>query len=80
MKRLRNDPALRVAACNVRGAVHGEWIAGTGRRVDDPETIAAAYAALLAKYGWQMRLTNLVSRLAGRIEGRAVIEIDLTAG
>lgn len=77
MKRLRNGSSLRVAACNVRGVVHGEWIAGDGRRVEDPKTIEAAYAALLAKYGWQMRLTNFVSRLAGRIEGRAVIEIDL---
>ena len=78
MKRLRNDSRLRLAPCNVRGKVHGDWIEGRGRRVDDPEGVAAAYAALLAKYGWLMRLTNLVSRLAGRIEGRAIIEIELT--
>jgi PPOX class probable F420-dependent enzyme len=77
MKRLNNDGRLRVAACNVRGAVHGDWLEGTGRRVDDPRTIDAAYAALLAKYGWQMRVTNWFSRLAGRIDNRAVIEIDL---
>jgi len=77
MKRLRNDANLRIAACNVRGVVHGDWIAGVGRRVADRETIDAAYAALLAKYGWQMRVTNFVSRLAGRIGGRAVIEIEL---
>jgi PPOX class probable F420-dependent enzyme len=77
MKRLRNDVSVRLAACNVRGRVHGDWIEGTGRRVDDPESVAAAYDALLAKYGWLMRLTNFISRLAGRIEGRAIIEIDL---
>jgi PPOX class probable F420-dependent enzyme len=77
MKRLRNDSRLRLAPCNVRGTVHGDWIEGRGSRVDDPERVAGAYAALLAKYGWLMRLTNLVSRLAGRIEGRAIIEIEL---
>jgi PPOX class probable F420-dependent enzyme len=79
MKRLRNDPRLRVAACNVRGGVHGEWIEGSGRRIDDPATIERAYAALTRKYGWLMRITNLVSSIAGRIEGRAIIEIELAA-
>ena len=78
MKRLRNSASLRVAPCDVRGKLRGDWAPGFGRRVDDPETVAIAYDALLAKYGWLMRLTNFVSRLAGRIEGRAIIEIDLT--
>ena len=77
MKRLKNDAALRVAACNVRGLVHGEWNEGTGRRIDDSATIDRAYAALLRKYGWLMRITNFFSRIAGRIEGRAIIEIEL---
>jgi PPOX class probable F420-dependent enzyme len=79
MKRLRNDGRLRLAPCNVRGKVHGEWIEGFGRRVDDRSVVAGAYDALLAKYGWLMRLTNLISRLAGRIEGRAIIEIELVS-
>jgi len=77
MKRLRNDSRVRIAPCNVRGKLHGAWLSGHGRRVDAPEVTARAYDALLAKYGWQMRLTNFFSRLAGRIEGRAVIEIEL---
>jgi PPOX class probable F420-dependent enzyme len=77
MKRLRNDGRLRLAPCNVLGGLRGDWIEGRGRRVDEPECVASAYDALLAKYGWLMRFTNFVSGLAGRIEGRAVIEIEL---
>jgi PPOX class probable F420-dependent enzyme len=76
MKRLRNDARVRVAACGVRGARKGPWIEATARRVEDAETIRAAYDSLLRKYGWQMRLTNWLSGLTGRIEQRAVLEIQ----
>lgn len=77
MKRLRNDARVRLAGCNVRGKVHGAWHEGSAETVTDPARIERAYRALRAKYGWQMRLTDWVSRLAGRIEGRAMLEIRL---
>ena len=77
VKRLRNDPRIRVAACNARGRVRGEWIEGAARRIDEPAIVEAAYQALLHKYGWQMRLTNLLSRLTGRIDKRAILELEL---
>ncbi|MFQ5417348.1 MAG: PPOX class F420-dependent oxidoreductase [Myxococcota bacterium] len=80
MKRLRNDTRVRVAPCSVRGVTRGDWSEGSGRRVEDPEAEGRAYSALLAKYGWQMRLANLLSRLSGRIHGRAVIEIEIEPG
>ena len=45
--------------------------------VDDPAAIDAAFAALRRKYGWQMRVTDLLSTLSGRIRNRAVIRIEL---
>ncbi len=77
VKRLRNSPKIRVAACNVRGRVKGEWIEGQGRRVDDAESIDRANDALLRKYGLQMRIANFFSRLSGRIDQRAMLEIAL---
>ena len=77
VKRLRNDERVRVAACSVRGRVSGDWFEGKGRRIDDDATEQRAYAALRAKYGWQMRLTDFVSKLAGRIDGRAVLELEI---
>jgi PPOX class probable F420-dependent enzyme len=77
IKRLKNDPRIRVAPCGPRGRVRGEWIDGRARRIDDSATERAAYTALLAKYGWQMRVLNFFSRLSGRIDERAILELDL---
>jgi len=76
VKRLRNGPRARVAACNVRGKLRGDWIEARGRVVDDSSTERDAYAALRKKYGWQMTLVDFFSRLAGRIDGRAIVELE----
>jgi PPOX class probable F420-dependent enzyme len=77
VKRLRNDPSVRIAPCSVGGRVRGDWIEGRGRRIGDPDRIRAAYAALRRKYGWQMRLTDFFSRLSGRIDQRAILELEV---
>jgi len=77
VKRLRANPSIRVAACSVRGRPKGAWLPGRARRVDDPATVAAAYRALRRKYGWQMKLLDLFSRLAGRIDQRAILELEV---
>jgi PPOX class probable F420-dependent enzyme len=79
VKRLRNDPRIRVAPCTVRGRVTGEWIDGRARRVEDAATVEAAYRALRRKYGWQMRLADFFSKLAGRYDARAILELELDA-
>jgi PPOX class probable F420-dependent enzyme len=77
IKRLRNSPRARVAPSDARGRVRGEWREATARIVTEPRAIERAHAALQAKYGWQMRLTNVLSRLTGRINHRAWLEIQL---
>ena len=76
VKRLRNGPRAQVAACNVRGGLRGDWIEARGRVVADAKTERDAYAALHAKYGWQMKMVDFWSRLAGRIDSRAIVEIE----
>jgi PPOX class probable F420-dependent enzyme len=76
VKRLRNSAQARVAACDVRGRVRGEWLDARGRVVADSDTERRAYAALRAKYGWQMKVVDLFSTLTGRIRGRAILEIE----
>ncbi len=77
MKRLRNNDQIMLAACDARGNVRGEYAEGRARRVDDPGVVERAMAALERKYGWQLALLNLASRLFGRIGRRAIIEIAL---
>jgi len=76
VKRLKNDPRIAAAPCGPRGRVRGEWIDGQARRIEDAELERAAYVALLAKYGWQMRVLNFFSRLSGRIDERAILELE----
>jgi uncharacterized protein len=78
VKRLRHSPRVRVAPCDARGRVQGAWRDGIGRIVTDGRVIERAHAALRAKYGWQMWLLDLSSRLTGRIRRRAWIEIELS--
>ena len=75
VKRLRRSPRARVAPSDGRGRVRGEWWQASARILTEHGPIERAHAALVAKYGWQMRLADLLSRLTGRIRRRAWIEI-----
>jgi len=77
VKRLRHSSAVRLAPCDVRGAIRGPWREGTAQLLDDAAAIDTARAALRAKYGAQMRLLDFFSWLTGRIARRAWIEVEL---
>jgi PPOX class probable F420-dependent enzyme len=77
VKRLRHSQRARVAPSDARGRIRGEWREASARILTEPHTIRRARAALRSKYGWQMRLTDLFSRLTGRINRRAWLEIRL---
>jgi PPOX class probable F420-dependent enzyme len=78
MKRLRHTSRVRVAACDVRGKLRGDWFEGECVIVEDAQRSKAIYASLLQKYGFQMRLVNFFSTLSGRIRRRAVLEVSLS--
>lgn len=75
VKRLRHSSRARIAPSDMRGHVRGEWSDVTARIIADPSLIARAHRALRAKYGWQMQIGDLFSRLTGRSRRRAWIEI-----
>ncbi|MEE2672859.1 MAG: PPOX class F420-dependent oxidoreductase [Myxococcota bacterium] len=77
VKRIRATKRVAVAACNVRGDLKGDFTGGVGKIASEPDVIERGYAALIRKYGWQMRLTNFFSTLTGRIHSRALLEVTL---
>lgn len=77
VKRLRHSSRARVAPSDMRGRVRGVWWDVAARIVTEPRVIEQAHTALRAKYGWQMWLGDLSSRLTGRMERRAWIEIEV---
>jgi len=79
VKRIRANARVRLAACDMRGGLRGSWHDATAALVIDPATCERAYGALRARYGWQMRLIDMLARLSGRDTRRAVIALRLDA-
>jgi PPOX class probable F420-dependent enzyme len=75
VKRLQNNPRARIAPCDIRGNVTGEWIAATARRLDDNEA-RHADGLLNRKYGWQKRLLNFFAKLRGHQRAAFAIQPD----
>jgi len=78
VKRIRANGRARLAACDLRGRVKSEWLDARARVVEEADVIERAYAALRKKYGWQMRIGDFFSKLSGRYDKRAIIELQLT--
>ena len=72
VKRIRINPRVRIAPCDVRGTLKGAWVDATARIVDERDA-ASAQRLLVAKYGWQKRLFDLLRKV--RPKPRAVIAI-----
>ena len=77
VKRLRNNPRIKAAPCDMRGNVKGDWHDGTGRVLDSADDKARAIAALRDKYGWQIRILDFFSWLGRRMNRRAFLEVSL---
>jgi len=74
VKRIRNNPRVRVAPCNARGVLKGEWAEGSARILDG-EAARHADDLLNAKYGFQKRLLGFFARF--RPHPRAYLAIAL---
>jgi hypothetical protein len=60
VKRIRNNPRVRIVPCDARGGPKGEWIEAQARLVDDVEG-QRGHQLLNRKYGWQKKLIDFFS-------------------
>lgn len=74
VKRIRNNPRVRVMPCDMRGKPRGEWVDALARTLDAAGA-ERAHRLLDKKYGWMKKLGGLYSKIMKR--DRAAIAIDL---
>ena len=74
VKRIRNRAGARIAPCDIRGNLQGEWV-GASARIVTGEDAALGHLLLDQKYGWMKRLGALLNRV--RCREYAVIAIQV---
>lgn len=75
VKRIRNNPRVRVAPCDMRGNLKGDWVDGQARLLEGDEG-NHANRLLDDKYGLMKRIGNLTSNLLGRKRAFLAIQLD----
>ena len=73
VKRLMNNPRCRIAPCDMRGNLKGDWLDATARPLE-PEEAKHADNLLNAKYGLMKRTLNFFARLRGHKRASFAIE------
>ena len=74
VKRIRNNPKVRIAPCDVRGGGIGEWIEASAR-IEDPGGYLLGMSVLTKKYGLMKRLGDFFS---GKLLGRKRVVISIS--
>ncbi|MDQ3847844.1 MAG: PPOX class F420-dependent oxidoreductase [Thermoproteota archaeon] len=72
-KRIRNNPSVQIAPCDMRGAVKGKWVKGEARITGEEEKLKA-FKMLEKKYGIMYKMTRMF--LSGK--NYVVIAISFT--
>jgi len=65
VKRIRNNPRIRIAVCDIRGGLKGEWVEARAR-ILDPMSAKRAHQLLDKKYGVIKKIGGWYSRLMKR--------------
>jgi PPOX class probable F420-dependent enzyme len=78
VKRIRNDPRVRVAPCTIAGRDLGPAIDGTARILPPAET-PHAEAMLRRRYGWGRRLFTILIEPIFEWRDRAPVYLEIRA-
>ena len=77
IKRIKNFSSVRVAICDVRGNLKGEWISAQAELVSEEESKIKAYKQLHKKYGLTIRVFDFFSKLFGKYEQRQLVKFSI---
>ena len=77
VKRIRNFPDVKVAACNFSGKLKGNWVDAKADLVDESENIKTAYEFLRKKYGIRFRVGDVFSWIKGTYHRRQIIRFSI---
>jgi PPOX class probable F420-dependent enzyme len=78
VKRIRNNPRIRMAPSTMGGRPLAEWREGTARLVDDAGLVRRVNEAIRAKYGLQARIYSLFALFSRRVRERTIVEVQLS--
>jgi uncharacterized protein len=78
VKRIRNDPRVRVAPCDIRGRLKGGWVDATARLLEGDEA-RHADDLLNAKYGFQKRLLGFFAQFRPRPRAHLAVTPDASS-
>jgi PPOX class probable F420-dependent enzyme len=57
-KRIRNNPSVQLAPCDIRGGIKGNWVKGEARITSEEEKLKAL-KMLEKKYGMMYKMTRM---------------------
>jgi len=57
-KRIRNNPSVQIAPCDMRGGVKGKWVKGEARIASEDEKLKT-FKMLEKKYGMIYKMTRM---------------------
>lgn len=76
-KRMRREPRIEVAACDVWGRRSTEWYSARCSFVTEPAERDRVFGALRAKYKIHYDMSLWGSLLVGRVKHRVVLQVEL---
>lgn len=71
VKRVKNNPNVRVAPCGMRGQIKGRWYTGKAS-LANKEELDNALSMRTKKYGFRVRLAGMLSRTKGQLVGISI--------
>ena len=78
VKRIRNFSSIKVAICNFKGDLKGDWVSAQAELIDEEDSITRAYGQFQRKYSMSLKVINFFSRLFGKYKKRQIIKFNLS--